>query len=96
EAVRALNIAGIPCSKVMAANDIAADPHYQTRDVHIKWTDEELGQVQGVGIVPKFSATPGKIWRGAVGVGRDNERVYRELLNLSEQELTALASEGTI
>ena len=96
EAVRVLSGAGIPCSKVMAANDMAADPHYQARGVHIQWNDEQLGPVQGVGIVPKFSATPGKIWRGAVGVGRDNELVYRELVKLSEQDLAALASEGTI
>jgi L-carnitine CoA-transferase len=95
-AVRVLTAAGIACTKVMAANDMAADPHYQARGMHIQWEDQELGQVRGVGIVPKFSSTPGKIWRGAVGVGRDNERVYRELLGLSEEELAALASEGNI
>jgi crotonobetainyl-CoA:carnitine CoA-transferase CaiB-like acyl-CoA transferase len=81
---------------VMAADDMAADPHYQARRVHIQWADEQLGNVRGVGVVPRFSATPGKIWRGAVGVGRDNERVYRELLGLKEEELAALASEGAI
>jgi len=96
EAVRALSSAGIACSKVMAANDMAEDPHYQARGVHIQWNDQELGSVRGVGIVPKFSATPGKIWRGAAGVGRDNELVYRELLGLSEADLEGLAREGTI
>ncbi len=96
EAVRVLTAAGVSCSKVMAANDMAADPHYQARGVHIQWNDEELGKVQGVGIVPKFSATPGKIWRGAVGVGRDNELVYRELLGLADDGLESLARDGTI
>jgi L-carnitine CoA-transferase len=96
EAVRVLTGAGIGCSKVMAANDMAADPHYQARGIHIQWQDEELGEVRGVGIVPKFSATPGKIWRGAVGVGRDNQLVYQKLMGLSEQELAAMAAEGTI
>jgi L-carnitine CoA-transferase len=96
EAMRVLTAEGIPCSKVMAANDAAADPHYQARGVHIQWDDQELGQVRGVGIVPKFSSTPGKIWRGAVGIGRDNELVYRQLLGMNEQDLAALAGEGTI
>ncbi len=96
QAVRTLTGAGIACSKVMAPGDMAADAHYQERGVHIQWDDEQLGRVRGVGIVPKFSATPGKIWRGAVGVGRDNEIVYRELLGLSAEELAALAGEGTI
>ena len=96
EAVRVLTNSGISCSKVMTADDTAADPHYKARGVHVQWEDEQLGKVRGVGVVPKFSSTPGKIWRGAVGVGRDNELVYRDLLGLSEEELVALAAEGTI
>jgi crotonobetainyl-CoA:carnitine CoA-transferase CaiB-like acyl-CoA transferase len=96
EAVAILTAAGVPCSKVMAANDMAGDPHYQARGVHIQWEDQELGNVRGVGIVPKFSSTPGRIWRGAVGVGRDNGRVYGDLLGLTEQEIAALAADGTI
>ena len=96
EALKALSGAGITCSKVMSANDMAQDPHYKSRDMHIDWDDAELGQVRGVGIVPKFSATPGKIWRGAATVGRDNAFVYRELLGLSESDLESLASDGII
>jgi crotonobetainyl-CoA:carnitine CoA-transferase CaiB-like acyl-CoA transferase len=80
----------------MAADDMAANPHYQSRNMHIDWEDQQMGAVRGVGIVPKFSSTPGKIWRGAVGVGRDNELVYRELLGLEDAELQKLADEGTI
>jgi L-carnitine CoA-transferase len=96
EAVDILSRAGIACSKVMAANEIAEHPHYRARGVHMEWEDPALGRVKGVGIVPKFSLTPGKIWRGAAGVGRDNELVYRELLGLNAEELQALAREGTI
>ncbi len=69
----------------MSAKDMAEDPHYKARGVHIDWDDAELGKVRGVGIVPKFSATPGKIWRGAATVGRDNEMVYHKLLGLSDE-----------
>ena len=53
-------------------------------------TDEQAGKVKGVGVVPKFSATPGKILRGAVGVGHDNDRVYGELLGLKPAEIEEL------
>jgi L-carnitine CoA-transferase len=96
EAVDILNGAGISCSKVMAANEMAEHPHYRARGVHLEWDDAALGRVRGVGIVPKLSSTPGKIWRGAVGVGRDNERVYRELLGLADENLESLARDGTI
>jgi L-carnitine CoA-transferase len=96
EALRALGAAGIACSKVMSASDMAGDPYYQARGVDIQWDDAELGTVRGVGIIPKFSATPGKIWRGAAGIGRDNQLVYRELLGLTDKQLESLANEGTI
>jgi crotonobetainyl-CoA:carnitine CoA-transferase CaiB-like acyl-CoA transferase len=96
DAIRVLSGAGIVCSKVMSANDMAEDPHYKARSVHFQWDDPELGSPRGVGIVPKFSATPGKIWRGAAGVGRDNEMVYRKLLGLSDDQLAALTRDGII
>ncbi len=96
ETIRTLSEAGVACSKVMHADDMASDPRYQARGLHIEWEDQELGRVRGVGIVPKFSSTPGKIWRGAAGVGRDNDLVYRRLLDLTESDLEALARAGTI
>ncbi len=96
EALRILREAAVPSCRVMAANDMAADPYYQARNLHIDWNDQQLGMVRGVGIVPKFSSTPGKVWRGAVGVGRDNELVYGELLGLTEADLAALSANGTI
>jgi crotonobetainyl-CoA:carnitine CoA-transferase CaiB-like acyl-CoA transferase len=94
DALKALNGAAIACSKVMSAKDMAEDPYYKARSVHVDWEDAELGKVRGVGIVPKFSATPGKIWRGAATVGRDNALVYRELLGLSDEQMKALTADG--
>jgi crotonobetainyl-CoA:carnitine CoA-transferase CaiB-like acyl-CoA transferase len=96
EAQDILSNAGIPCSKVMMASDMAEDAHYRARAVHLEWDDPALGRVRGVGIVPKFSSTPGKVWRGAAGVGRDNELVYRELLGVSDDQLQEFARDGLI
>jgi L-carnitine CoA-transferase len=96
EAISKLAAAGVPCSKVMSAKDMAEDPHYRARGVHIQWDDQQMGAVRGVGIVPKFSATPGRIWRGAAGIGHDNELVYRKLLGLSDSELERLARQEAI
>jgi len=46
--------------------------------------------------VPKFSETPGKILRGSVGVGHDNERVYGGLLGLKPAEIEELRREKLI
>ena len=97
EVVQTLNDSQIGCSRIMDAREMADNPHYKLRDVHVEWEDQQLGKiVKGVGIVPKFSETPGKIWRGSVPVGHDNELVYRDLLGLEAQALYDLSRRGII
>jgi crotonobetainyl-CoA:carnitine CoA-transferase CaiB-like acyl-CoA transferase len=80
----------------MSSKDIAEDPQYRARGVHVEWDDEQVGRVKGIGVAPKFSLTPGKIVRGSVPVGHDNERVYREMLGVSADELESLRREKII
>ena len=75
---------------------MAADPQYQAREMHIEWEDGQADKVKGVGIVPKYSRTPGKIWRGAVGLGFDNPGVYSELLGISAEELKELSQQDAL
>jgi crotonobetainyl-CoA:carnitine CoA-transferase CaiB-like acyl-CoA transferase len=96
EVVKAFNGAQVACSAVMSSKDMAADPQYQARNMHIEWEDGQAGKVKGVGIAPKYSHTPGKIWRGAVGLGFDNQRVYSELLGISAGELKELSKQDVI
>ncbi len=92
-----LNEAQIGCSRIMNAQEMAQNSHYNLRNVHVEWEDKQLKKkVKGVGIVPKFSKTPGKIWRGSVSVGYDNQSVYGDLLGLATQDLSDLSSRGVI
>jgi crotonobetainyl-CoA:carnitine CoA-transferase CaiB-like acyl-CoA transferase len=96
EVVRILNEAQVACSPIMSSRDMAENPQYKARGVHVEWTDEMVGPVKGIGIVPRFTATPGKVWRGSVGLGHDNQRVYGGLLGLNENELDGLKRDGII
>ncbi len=97
EVVNTLNAAHIACCAIMTPKDMDEDPHYQARNVHIEWEDVQLGRkVKGTGVFPKFSATPGEIWRGSVPVGYDNELVYGNLLGMDEARLSDLAEKGVI
>jgi len=96
EVVKAMNAVKVPCSPIMSSKDIAQNPHYKARGVHIEWEDEQVGRVKGIGVAPKFSATPGKVWRGSVGVGHDNNRIYGETLGVSANELEQLRREKII
>jgi crotonobetainyl-CoA:carnitine CoA-transferase CaiB-like acyl-CoA transferase len=90
EVVRILNEFQVPCSPIMTSKDIAEDPHYRARNMHIEWEDLQAGPVKGIGVVPKFSKTPGKIWRGAPPIGHDNQRVYGDVLGIPAGELDQL------
>ena len=90
EVVQAFNAARIPCCPVMSSEDMAQDPHYEARGVHIEWDDVQVGRVKGTGPAPRFSLTPGRIWRGSVPTGYDNDLIYRQVLGLNEVELADL------
>jgi crotonobetainyl-CoA:carnitine CoA-transferase CaiB-like acyl-CoA transferase len=97
EVVRTLNEAQVPCSQIMPSDAMADDPHYKARQMHIQWRDEQLDRtVKGMGIVPKFGQTPGKVWRGSVPVGYDNQLVYGKVLGLSDEQMRDLKRGGVI
>jgi len=97
ETVEILNAAQIAATAIMTPKDMAEDPHYEMRNVHIEWEDVNLGRkVKGTGVIPKFSKTPGEIWRGSVPLGYDNESVYEKYLGLSASDLDQLKKDGVI
>ena len=92
-----MNASQVACCPIMSARDMAENPHYRARELHIEWDDVQLGRkVKGVGFTPKFSETPGKVWRGSVSLGQDNDLIYGHYLGLRPDELEELRETGTI
>ena len=88
--------AGGVVGPVYGAADIVADPHYQARDDIIEIEDPELGHTRMLGIVPKFSETPGAVEHAGPTVGQHNDAIYSTWLGLSEAELSGLTERGVI
>lgn len=64
EALETLNTHGIPSGKIYSAEDIVEDLHYEAREMILN-VDTEVGKLKMPGIIPKLSATPGKVrWAG--------------------------------
>jgi len=96
EVLRELGEIGVPCSRIMTSDECAQHPHFQARAMHIEWEDGQVGKVKGIGMVPKLSATPGQVWRGAVGLGHDNRLIYGEVLGIDDGALDDLQRAGVI
>lgn len=97
EVVRRLSAeAKVPCSVIMSSREMAENPHYRARGLHVEWEDQQVGRIKGIGIAPRFSRTPGRIWRGSVRLGHDNAQVYGTLLGIGAAELEELKREGVI
>ena len=87
---------GVPGTKVYAASDIVADPHYAAREQIIDVPSEQHGDLAQPGIVPKLSLTPGQLRHRAPTLGEHNHEVYGGLLGLSNDELAKLEADGVI
>jgi crotonobetainyl-CoA:carnitine CoA-transferase CaiB-like acyl-CoA transferase len=87
----------VPSSIVSTPDDVLKDKHWLERGDIVEVLDlttETL--VKQIGIVPKFSKTPGKIWKGVPKLGEDTEEVLKRLIGLSEEKLKQLKEKGVI
>ena len=88
--------AGGVVGPVYDAAQIMDDPHYQAREDIIDIDDPELGLTKMVGVVPKFSETPGAVEHAGPVVGEHNRYIYASWLGLCEEELAEMNRQGTI
>ena len=97
EITTVLDANGVPTSGVNSIEDIFADPLFRERDMLIEVPDDELGSVTHPGIIPKLSASPGRIlWNGPSTVGKQTREVLTDRLNLSKQDVDELMMKGVI
>jgi crotonobetainyl-CoA:carnitine CoA-transferase CaiB-like acyl-CoA transferase len=75
----ALKEADIPSGKIYDAADIAADPHYQAREMLLPSTLDDGTSVTLPGIVPKLTATPGRVQSRAPALGQHTDSVLERL-----------------
>ncbi|GAG43213.1 unnamed protein product, partial [marine sediment metagenome] len=57
----AMDAAKVPAARIYTVADIFSDPHYKARDMLVEVEDDVLGPVTLAGVVPKLSASPGRI-----------------------------------
>ena len=92
-----LREAGVAVGPVNSMADLFADPSMWESGALIRVADDNLERsVAMPGIVPQMSATPGGVHHVGPERGQHTAEVLRELLELSDAEITALETAGTI
>ncbi len=96
EVMRRCLEAGVPAGPLNTIADIFADPQFAARGNLQTLDDEELGPIVVPAVLPRMSATPGRIESLGPPLGNANDEIYRGLLGLSEGEIARLAEAGVI
>jgi formyl-CoA transferase len=71
--------AEVPAGKIYSVADIAADPHFQARGMIESVIANDGEPLKVPGVVPKLSATPGRIRSAAPKLGEHTDEILREL-----------------
>ncbi len=90
-----LDAASVPAGRIYTVADIAADPHYQARDMVMPTKMADGSTLSLPGIVPKLSRTPGSHRRNAPEIGQDTDAVLKDI-GLTPAQIKALKDKGIV
>ncbi len=86
----------VPAGKVNSIADIFADEHFQARGNLARVQAGVLGEVVVPGVVPRLSATPGRIEHLGPMLGNANADVLGGLLGLQAEEIRRLRQQRVV
>jgi len=95
QVLEALDAAAVPAGRIYSVADIAADPHYQARDMIQQIQMDDGTSLAVPGIIPKLSRTPGSHRRNAPTIGQDTDAVLNEI-GLTTAQIQALKEKGIV
>ena len=95
-AVEALCAAGVPAAPILALEERNVHPQFASRD--LVWTHDHEGwdPCRIYGTPWLLDATPPGLERPAPQLGEHNDEVFRDILDLSEEEIDRLTKDGIL
>lgn len=91
-----LQAAQIPSGVVQNAADLAADPHLEARGFIVQQDNPRIGRITLPGPPIRFAAAATTTNWQFPELGRDNERVLKEVLGYSSEQIAELMREGVL
>lgn len=93
--LQALDDARVPAGYPYTAEDIAVDPHYLAREMIETFTRPNGQPLKVPGVLPKLSATPGRLGNGGPALGQHTDDVLDEL-GIDQETRAKLRQAGII
>jgi formyl-CoA transferase len=93
--LQALDDARVPAGYPYTAEDIAHDPHYLAREMIQTFTRPNGKPLKVPGVLPKLSATPGRLGDGGPSLGQHTDDVLDEM-GIDQQTRAKLRQAGII
>ena len=87
--------AQVTAAPVNDIDQFMADPHVIDREILVDLPDTEIGKLPMHNVIPRLSATPGRLRRPAPGLGEHTAEVLSGL-GLDRAEIAGLARDGVI
>lgn len=96
EIVSILSAAGVPCGSVQSVEEVIHDPHLEEREMVVEIDHPTEGSIRVPGTPIRLSGSEIPDIEPAPQKGEDNQKIYRDRLGLSEDEIEKLQSDGVI
>ena len=96
EVLQACTEGEVPCGPLNTVADIFEDPQFAARQNLVRMMADGIGEVTVPSVVPRLSATPGRIDHLGPPLGDANAAVYGGLLGLSDADIEGLKMEKVI
>jgi crotonobetainyl-CoA:carnitine CoA-transferase CaiB-like acyl-CoA transferase len=90
-----LETAGVPAGPVQSIGEMLTDPQVLAREMVVEVEHSRLGKMKTLGPPVKFSATPGRVRRGAPQLGQHTHEVLKEY-GYSEAEINQMVGRGDV
>ena len=94
--VAAFEAAAVPCGPINTLDQVFENPQVLARGLQVGLTRDDGVQVPGVANPIVFSETPVQYEKPSPRLGDGTEKVLREQLGLSADEITALKAKGVV
>ncbi|MEL7209574.1 MAG: CoA transferase, partial [Actinomycetota bacterium] len=86
----------VPTGRIYRAPEMLDDEHFAEREAIVELPHPTLGDFPMQNVAPKLSDTPGEVrWVGPE-LGQHNDEIFREVLDLGDDDLERLSAAGIV